>query len=215
MGFFVVDPNGNITAVSDSHLANGIEYNVPEDIANIKASMNDYKWVDDTLIHAPMPDHYHSWNGTEWEYNPELFADAQMQVEQKILALRDKLKYEGYQATLSTGQWWIQNDEVSRTQQLGLAAVAALTIFGQLGVPHLPAFPANGVMWKTMNLDSNERNIVISMTLSDVLIAFATELQYESAMYTNAERHLEIMLASNDPLNYDYSGGWPPVYPGS
>ena len=94
----------------------------------------------------------------------------------------------GYQA----GGKWFHSDLISRGQQLGLNVLNGL-------VPP-------GIMWKTMD------GSFIEMTWALAQQILAAASQSDRAIFLAAEAHKVAMEASADPANYDFSGGWPPMY---
>jgi hypothetical protein len=94
----------------------------------------------------------------------------------------------GYQA----GGKWFHSDLISRGQQLGLNVLNG-------SVPP-------GIMWKTMD------GSFIEMTWALAQQILAAASQSDRAIFLAAEAHRAAMEASADPANYDFSGGWPPVY---
>jgi hypothetical protein len=96
----------------------------------------------------------------------------------------------GYYIT-SIGKW-LHSDTASKTQQLGLVIMGA----------GLPA----GIMWKTMD------GSFVEMTQALASEIFSAAVTQETLTFGVAENHREQMLLSADPLNYDYSAGWPLIY---
>jgi hypothetical protein len=94
----------------------------------------------------------------------------------------------GYQA----GGKWFHSDIISRNQQLGLNEING-------SIPP-------GIMWSTMDGSS------IEMTWALAQQILAAALQSDRAIFDAARAHKATMEASADPANYDFSGGWPPVY---
>jgi hypothetical protein len=94
----------------------------------------------------------------------------------------------GYQA----GGKWFHSDLISRGQQLGLNVLNG-------SVPP-------GIMWKTMD------GSFIEMTWALALQILTAASQSDRAIFLAGEAHKAAMEASADPANYDFSGGWPPVY---
>jgi len=81
------------------------------------------------------------------------------------------------------------SDQSSRIQQLGLV------FMGQNIPPNL--------QWKTID------DTFVTMTPTLALEIFATTASHDQAVFAAAEQHRLSMLASNDPINYDFSSGWP------
>lgn len=108
-----------------------------------------------------------------------------------IQAERDRRQSNG----VKVGDNWFHSDNTSRIQQM------ALVIFGS----NLPA----NIMWKTLN------GAFVEMTNALALQIFQSSAAQDVAIFTVAEQHKAAMLALANPLEYDFSGGWPPTYTGS
>lgn len=87
---------------------------------------------------------------------------------------------------------FFNSDETSRIQQLSLVMMGS-------------NIPSN-LQWKTMD------NSFVTMTPTLATTIFQTTAYYDQTNFANAEIHRAAMMASNDPLNYDYSTGWLPSY---
>lgn len=103
---------------------------------------------------------------------------------------------------------WFQTDVDARIKFLALKDKArdALqsgavpgTLLYQLGKP---------IQWKSY---TNEF-VPMSVALAIELVAATSDL--DAAAFTNAEVHRQALLRSNDPAAYDFSSGWPDIYPG-
>ena len=64
-------------------------------------------------------------------------------------------------------------------------------------------------MWKTLN------GAFVQMSNALALQIFQSSAAQDVAIFTVAEQHKAAMLALANPLEYDFSGGWPPTYTGS
>jgi hypothetical protein len=106
---------------------------------------------------------------------------------EKIKAERDQRKNGGFKV----GDKWFHSDTESRIQQIGLVMAGAA----------VPAVP-----WKTMDGSFQ--------TMSQALAGqiFQSAFALDSALFQKAEQHKALMEGSPDPLNYDYSTGWPENY---
>jgi len=132
-----------------------------------------------------------TWDGTTFAA-PVLapLADRQAQAWEAIKAFRDAYRQRcGYQAG---GKWW-QSDDYSKSQQMGLVIMGA-------------ALPA--VQWKTLD------GSFIAMTPTLAQEVFGAACASDQAVFAAAEVHHAAMLAAPDPAAYDFSGGWPPAFPG-
>jgi hypothetical protein len=90
------------------------------------------------------------------------------------------------------GEKWFHSDQLSRTQQLGLAMMGT-------------KIPAD-LQWKTMD------GSFILMTPALAADIFAAAAARDIAIFTAAEKHKAAMEASEFPQNYDFSAGWPVPY---
>jgi hypothetical protein len=119
-------------------------------------------------------------------------AEAKEIMWEKIKARRDSLSETGgYSVDVSGTVKWFHSDSKSKTQQLGLVMAGA----------SLPAIP-----WKTMNGSF----VVMTPTIAQAI--FQSALTQDSAIFAAAEVHKNAMEASDNPLNYDFSTGWPAVF---
>lgn len=213
MGFFVPDNLGNLITVSiDEHLEGGIEYNDQVLFDAIIASPNDYKWRNDTIQHFPRPSMYHAWNGTAWVSSQKLIDDARATIWERIKEYRQQRQYMGVLVTINENDYWIHSDESSRSLHLGLVGAAILHIMRSfLGVLAVPLFPS-GLQWKTMQTDTNGNPLFIPLDWVAALQIFAADQSMTSLCFMRAEIHRMSLMYHPDPLNYNYTTGWPPVY---
>ncbi|MGC7559333.1 DUF4376 domain-containing protein [Pasteurella sp. PK-2025] len=144
-----------------------------------------YKFVENP------PSSYHSWNGDKWIINEEAMAEIKASAWERI-------KEKRYQNGLGgvyierVGKWF-QTGEEEKTKYLGLDKV--IDLLGE-------------VNWKCYD------NSFIKMDRTLLNEIFAQMVQTENADHINAEKHRLAMLASDDPLNYDFSTGWSAIYEG-
>lgn len=139
-------------------------------------------------------------------------ADKQARVWTAIKGRRDWLVSSGgFQVTVGTAAKWFHSDPLSLTQHMGNKDTARdqLAVAGALATDALKdPVSLTQIQWKCM--DGTFVGLTCQLALD---IAKAAKGQ-SSAMYTKAEQHRQGMLAAADPLAYDYSTGWPAVYPG-
>jgi hypothetical protein len=90
------------------------------------------------------------------------------------------------------GQHWYQSDTFSRTQQIGLVILGS----------NIPA----GLQWKTYE----DGFVTMTQTLANQI--FAAAAAQDAANFSAAITHKTAMEASQDPVNYDFSQGWPESY---
>lgn len=107
-----------------------------------------------------------------------------------IKAERDARKANG----VLVGAHWMHSDDSSRIQQL------ALVMFGA----NLPA-----INWKCLGGEF----VVMTPTFASQI--FQASAASDVAIFTVAETHKAHMMASADPIAYDFSSGWPATYTGS
>lgn len=125
-------------------------------------------------------------NGEPREATPaEVKAAALAVVTRQIKADRDRRKALG----TPVGAHVFHSDPDSRIQQIGLVMIGA-------------ALPA-GIMWKTVGGAFVEMTPVLAGQL------FQATAARDVALFAAAEAHIAAAAASDDPLAYDFSAGWP------
>ena len=148
------------------------------------------------LTIEPPPSSLHTWDGKAWVLDAETTAALkQAQQEEmwtRIKAKREEQRYGG--AYIPALKKWLQSDEPSRTQYLQLQLLEAKGLFKQ------------PVRWKTMD------NSFIGLDAAAVTAIALQIMDNEQADFANAERHRAAMLKADNPLDYDYSGGWTANY---
>lgn len=130
-------------------------------------------------------------NPTLEEFNATIKAERQLDKWREIQAERDTRKASG----VLVGANWFHSDDTSRIQFL------ALMLYGA-------NMPTN-IMWKTMG------GAFVQMTPTLVQQIFGTIAATDTAIFTVAEQHKAIMLASENPNEYDFMNGspaWPLVF---
>ena len=148
------------------------------------------------LTIEPPPSSLHTWDGKAWVLDAETAAALkqaqQEEVWTRIKAKREAQRYGG--AYIPALKKWLQSDEPSRTQYLQLQLLEAKGLFKQ------------PVRWKTMD------NSFIGLDAAAVTAIALQIMDNEQADFANAERHRAAMLKADNPLDYDYSGGWTANY---
>ena len=148
------------------------------------------------LTIEPPPSSLHTWDGKAWVLDAETAAALkqaqQEEVWTRIKAKREMQRYGG--AYIPALKKWLQSDEPSRTQYLQLQLLEAKGLFKQ------------PVRWKTMD------NSFIGLDAAAVTAIALQIMDNEQADFANAERHRAAMLKADNPLDYDYSGGWTANY---
>lgn len=107
---------------------------------------------------------------------------------EEIKIERDSRKAGG----VMVGEHWFHSDDASRIQQIGLV------MMGQ-------NIPAN-LQWKTMS------GAFVTMTPTLAGQIFQSIAIKDTQIFGVAEQKRQAMLVSEDPAEYDISGGWPLVY---
>ncbi len=95
---------------------------------------------------------------------------------------------------ISSVNKWFHSDQTSRIQQLGLVMMGN----------NLPT----GIQWKTMD------GTFIEMTPAIAAAIFNGAATLDMTAFAVAEMHRANMMASPDPINYNFSGFWPAIYGG-
>lgn len=104
---------------------------------------------------------------------------------QRIKVDRDRRKVAG----TPVGAHVFHSDPDSRIQQIGLVMMGA-------------ALPA-GIMWKTVG------GAFVEMTPQLAGQIFQATAARDVALFAAAEAHIAAAAASDDPLAYDFTAGWP------
>ena len=146
---------------------------------------------------SPRPSKHHEWNGTEWTISPEQQAVKKAEeiaiVRERINALRDS-KSAGGVYVEQLGKWF-DSDDKAQKKLLGLKA--------------------------TMDLMASE--MTVDWTCADntdlegfgkphLTAVIATILQTENHNHTVARQHKAALEQAENPIEYDYSGGWSKTY---
>lgn len=126
--------------------------------------------------------------GYEADKAAKLLAQQKLDMWQVIKEYRDDHQLRGF----AVGSYWFHSDESSRIKYLGLMLMGA-------GIPA-------DLQWKTMS------GVFVTMTQSLAEQIFSSIAAFDSAVFVNAEVHKAAMQASDDPLNYNFTTGWPPIY---
>lgn len=112
-----------------------------------------------------------------------------------IKARRDELSDTGgYKVPVDGVDKWFHSDVKSKLQQVALKDMGA-------------SVPA--VAWKTMD------GSFVTMTPALAAAVFQAGAAQDMAIFAAAEAHRAAMQLSGAPESYDFSGGWPAVYPGA
>ena len=147
----------------------------------------------DLSVTPPPPSSLHTWDGKAWVLD-KAAAQAHKTAQQEEVWTRikqkrhDNLRGGVYVKSISK---WLHSDDESRAQYTFMRT--------------MPALPEK-MMWKTMD------NTFVPMTKALLDELSLQLLADEQADFANAERHRAAMLKADNPLDYDYSGGWTANY---
>lgn len=122
----------------------------------------------------------------------------------KIKAMRDAVKVGG----VKVGTKWYHTDTDSRIQHLGLKDQARDLLAA--GLPDTTRLQKLGqdVRWKTMD------GSFIYLTVKHAFDIVDAVGDLDALAFAAAEAHRTAMEASDDPVAYDFSAGWPVTFPG-
>ena len=136
---------------------------------------------------------YHVWNDTThaYELDTGLLQAARDQRWEACKAYRDNVRNMG--GFLVAGQYWFHSDTPSKIDQLGL-----------LNATMLNSLPPTD--WSLMDGSS------VPLTSQLVGAIFQTAMIIRGTNFAVAKVHKAAIYASNDPLNYDFTTGWPLVF---
>ena len=147
----------------------------------------------DLSVTPPCPSDLHTWDGKAWVLD-KAAAQARKTAQQEEMWTRIKQKrhdnLRGGVYVKSIGKW-LHSDDESRAQYTFMRTM-----------PQLP----EKMVWKTMD------NTFVPMTKALLDELSLQLLADEQADFANAERHRAAMLKADNPLDYDYSGGWTANY---
>ena len=147
------------------------------------------------LTFTPRENEHQTWDAKAkaWVLLPVVAAQIKEQQQDEMWERIKAKRYDNLRHGVfvkSVGKWF-QTDDASRTQYLALAVM-----------PRLP----EKLPWKTMD------NSFVNMTKALLGELMEQMLVDEQADFANAERHKAAMLKAENPLEYDYSGGWTANY---
>lgn len=125
-----------------------------------------------------------------------------------IKADRDRRKSGGFKVKVGSSNKWFHSDADSRIQHLGLKDKARDLIAGGGAMTDKLTILGQPVKWKTMDGTFVE---VTAQVAFDIVTA-AGDL--DAQLFSVAEAHRAAMEASADPASYDFSAGWPEMFPG-
>lgn len=149
------------------------------------------------MLAEPQPSQYHQWDGTKWVISPEqqaaLLAEQREQVRSKINALRDA-KSAGGVYVEQLGKWF-DSDSKAQGKLLGLKATMDLVGDDM-----------------TVDWTCADNTDFTGFGKPQLTAVIAVILQAENHNHTVARQHKAALEQSDNPLDYDYSGGWTQCY---
>jgi len=167
--------------------------------ANILHHPQNYKYINNVFVEDIAPSVYHSLNEYgNWFLNEELMANAKKDMWEKIKEYRDYRESMGVLMAINTVNYWFHTDVKSLVKYLFLLFLS--TIFSSY-------FP-QVLSWKTMD------GRLVPLTTGIIIQIFFTTLNSGSVVFEIARQHKINMEASSDPLSYNFTTGWPPIYEG-
>lgn len=131
---------------------------------------------------------------TKEEYDALLLIEHRITKWKEIQEYRDSRLQTGGYKVAATDDWY-HSDNISRIQQIGLVMLGA----------NMPP----GIKWKTMS------GSFVDMTPTLAQQIFQTAAASDTAQHYVAEVHRQQVMASADPMNYDFkhtAPTWPLIY---
>ncbi len=186
--------NGFYDDANGGHVPDGAtEVSREQHIALLSALNAGSLILPDLSITPPRPSALHTWDGKAWVLD-KAAAQARKAAQREEMWTRIKQKrhdnLRGGVYVKSIGKW-LHSDDESRAQYTFMRT--------------MPALPEK-MVWKTMD------NTFVPMTKALLDELSLQLLADEQADFANAERHRVAMLKADNPLDYDYSGGWTANY---
>lgn len=191
--FYIFNQAGAFIATSDNPL-NLDDLNSRNEIA-IESSQNfgtDIYAKEGEIKEIPVqPSIYHTFDLSQerWILPTEMIPTIKETLWEEIKAERYRRNHSGIY--IEEIDKWFHTDEPSRIQYLSIQQLAEIP---------------EGMQWKTME---NTFVVMTKALLNQIVTAM---LKNEQANFANAEQHREKMMALDNPVNYDYSSGWTPIY---
>lgn len=133
----------------------------------------------------------------------ESAAEIKARMWNKIQAERERRENGG----VLVGTHWFHSDQNSRIKLLGIKDQARDRKDAGAPLTEVLKKNAKDLKWKTMA----GAFVPVTLQLSiDIINAFGN---HDAFAYERAEIHKAQMEAAADPASYDFSGGWPAIYP--
>lgn len=146
---------------------------------------------------SPKPSAYHHWNGTEWTISPEQQAVKKAEeiakVRAEINALRDR-KTNGGVYVEAVGKW-IDSDATAERNILSVKG--SFDLFGKA---------VGEIAWSCAD------NSILMIDKEKLTAIWQALMTTKTANHANALKHKAAVEQAENPLEYDYSGGWSKTY---
>lgn len=149
------------------------------------------------MLAEPQPSQYHEWDGKQWIISPEQQAVKKAEdiakVREAINALRDRKINGGvYVAEVDK---WLDTDATAERNLLSVKAT--FDLFGEV---------AGEIDWTCAD------NSILTINKDTLLVIWQAVMTAKTGNHANALRHKAAVEQADDPLAYDYSGGWTQCY---
>jgi len=192
-GYIQVNNVGDIVNYSKNYINGGININNETLFEQICQKPYEYKWLNDKLIQTTRPSIYHNWNGSQWFLDTNYIQSCRLAIAADIKNLRDhKLTDGGYPTSVG----WFHSDAEAQLNYEDLYKNRS----------NLALTPIQSRLWKKMD------GSFVVMTEAIVNEIFAIKASQKMGIFAKAEQHQLAVMQSSDPLNYDYTTGWPLIF---
>lgn len=162
--------------------------------AELLAALNEGSLIlPDLSVTPPPPSTLHTWDGKAWVLDKAAAQERKAAQQEEVWTRIKQKRHDNLRGGVyvkSIGKW-LHSDDESRAQYTFMRTM-----------PQLP----EKMVWKTMD------NTFVPMTKALLDELSLQLLADEQADFANAERHRAAMLKADNPLDYDYSGGWTANY---
>ena len=162
--------------------------------AELLAALNEGSLIlPDLSVTPPPPSTLHTWDGKTWVLDKAAAQQHKAAQQEEVWTRIKQKRHDNLRGGVyikSIGKW-LHSDDESRAQYTFMRT--------------MPALPEK-MVWKTMD------NTFVPMTQALLDELSLQLLADEQADFANAERHRAAMLKADNPLDYDYSGGWTANY---
>ena len=152
----------------------------------------------DELTFTPREQEHQTWDAKAkaWALLPAVAAQIKAEQQDEMWGRIKQKRYDSlhHGVYAESVDKWLQTDEASRLQYLALALESIMGGF------------KNPINWKTMD------NSFLPLTPELLREIMQVMHDNEQANFANAEKHKAAMLKAENPLEYDYSGGWTEIY---